>query len=97
MYIAMNNSGENLVNNIYDYSIGDKSFWKSKFRNVMNDITDFNADDIVYEYFSNNNLRPKDLDINIINCWLYPEDNKFKQYMINNILHILKTNSYQFY
>ena len=93
----MNNSGENLVNNIYDYSIGDKSFWKSKFRNVMNDITYFNADDIVYEYFSNNNLRPKDHDINIINCWLYPEDNKFKQYMINNILHILKTNSYQFY
>ena len=49
MYIAMNNSGENLVNNIYDYSIGDKTFWKSKLKNLRNDITFF-VDDIVYEY-----------------------------------------------
>ena len=39
----------------------------------------------------------KDLDTDIINCWFYLEDNKFKQYMINNILHILKTNNHQFY
>ena len=52
---------------------------------------------IVYEYCSNNNVKHKHLDIDIINCWFYLEDNKFKQYMINNMLHILKTNNYQFY
>ena len=74
-----------------------KKYWKSNFNNVIDDLTYFNADDIVYEYFSNNSVRPKYLDINIITCWFYIEDNKFKQHMINNILLILKTNNYQFY
>ena len=65
--------------------------------NVINDITYFNADDIVSEYFSNNRVRHKDLDIDIISCWLYLGDNKFKQCVINNILHILKTKNHQFY
>ena len=93
----MNNLADNLVNNIYDYSIGDKRFWESKFKHVIDDMTYFNADDIVYVYFSKNNVERKDLDIDIINCWFYLEDNKFKQCMINNILHILKSNSHQFY
>jgi hypothetical protein len=46
---------------------------------------------------SNNHVKHRDLDIDVINCWFYIEDNKFKQYMINNILHILKTNNHQFY
>ena len=65
--------------------------------NVINDITYFNADDIVSEYFSNNRVRHKDLDIDIISCWFCLEDNEFKQCAINNILHILKTNNHQFY
>ena len=90
----MNNLADNLVNRIYDYSIGAKNFWKSKCKKLITDITYFNVDDIVSEYFSNNSVIPKDLDINIINCWFYLEDNKFKQYMINNNLHILKTNNH---
>lgn len=86
----MRTLGDNLVNHIYDYSIGDKTFWKSKFRNVVNDITHFHVDDIVYEYFSGNHAKPKDLGIDSINCRFYLDDNKFKQSMINNILHILK-------
>ena len=93
----MNNLADNLVNPIYDYSMGDTNFWESRFINVINDITYFNADDIVYEYSSNNQVKRKDLDIDIINCWFYLEDKKFKQYMVNNILHILKTNNHQFY
>ena len=93
----MNNLADNLVNHVYDYSIGDKRFWESKFKIAINHITHFNADDIVYEYFSNNNLKHKDLDVDIINCWFYLEDNKFKQYKINSILHVLKTNNHQFY
>ena len=71
MYITMNNLADNLVNHIYDYSIGDKKQWKSKFKNVIDEITYFNADDIVNDYFSNHNVRPKDLDIHIINCWFH--------------------------
>ena len=63
----------------------------------MDEITCFNADDIVSEYFSNNHVRHKDLDIDIINCWFYLEDNNFKLYVINNILHILESNNHQFY
>ena len=92
----MNNLADNLINHIYDYSIGDKKI-EIKFKNVIDEITYFNADDIVSEYFSNNNVRPKELDINIINCWLYLDDNKFKQYIINNVLHILKYDNHQFY
>ena len=47
--------------------------------------------------FSNNRVKHKCLEIDIINSWLYLDDNKFKQYMINNLLHILKTNNHQFY
>ena len=68
-----------------------------KIKNVRNYITYFSADDIVYECFSNNNVKHKDLDIDIINCWFYFEDTNFKQYKINNILHTLKTNNCQFY
>jgi len=92
----MNNLADNLINHIYDYSIGDKKI-EIKFKNVIDEITYFNVDDIVSEYFSNNNVRPKELDINIINCWFYLDDNKFKEYMINNILHILKCSNHPFY
>ena len=68
-----------------------------KILNVINDITYFNVDDIVFEYFSNKHVKPKDLDIDIVSCWFYLDDNKFKQYMVNNILHILKTKNHQFY
>ena len=64
----MNNLADNLINHIYDYSIGDKKL-EVNFKNVIDQITYFNVDDIVSEYFSNNNVRPKELDINIINCW----------------------------
>ena len=87
MYLTMNNLAGNLVTHTYHYSIGDNNFWKSKS----------NADHIVCEYSSNIHIKPKDLDINTINCWFYLEDNNFKHYMINNVLHILKTNNYQFY
>ena len=93
----MNNLADNVVNHIYDYSIGNKNFWKSKLKNVINDITYLNADDSVSEYFSNNNVRTKHLDINIINSWFSLEDDKFKQYMINIILHILIHNNHPFY
>ena len=42
-------------------------------------------------------VRPKDLATNIINGWFHLGDDKFKQYMINNILRILKYNNHQFY
>ena len=77
----MNNLTDNLVNHIYDYSIDDAHF---------------NADDVVSEYFSNKVVRYKNLDINIINCWFHL-DNKLKQYMITNILHILRYNKHPFY
>jgi len=93
----MNKFDENLVELIYDYSIGDAVYWRSKFQHVLNEITYFNADDIVSEYFSHNYFRYKDIDIDIMNCWFYLEDSKFKQYMINNILYILKCNNHHFY
>ena len=93
----MNNLADNLVNHIYAYSIGDKTYWKSKFKNGIDEITYLNADDVVSEYFSNTNVRPKDLDINIINCWFSFEDDKFKQYLINNISHILRYIKHPFY
>ena len=64
----MNNLAGNLVNRIYDYSTGDKTCWKPKFKNVTDEITYVNAGDIVSEYSSNKNVRFKDLDINIISC-----------------------------
>ena len=73
------------------------SFWKSKFKYVIPDITYFNADDIVYAYFSNNHIKAKDIDIDSISCWFCIEENKFKQYMINHILHSQKITNYQFY
>ena len=79
----MNNLGGNLINKIYDYSIGDKKYWKSKFKDVINEITYFNADDIVCEYFSKNHVKHNDLEINIINCWFHL-DYKFKEYIIKD-------------
>ena len=52
---------------------------EGKVSNLINEITCFNAADIVYEYFSNNYVRHKALDIDVINCWLYLDENKFKQ------------------
>jgi len=96
MYITMNNLTDNLVNHIYDYSIGDKTYWKSKFKDVIDEIAYFHVDDIVSEYVSHEIVRYKDLDINIINCWFHL-DYKFKQYMINDILHIVRYNNHPFY
>ena len=45
-----------------------KTYWKSKFKNVIDEIAYFNADDIVCEYFPNKNVRYKELDIDIISC-----------------------------
>ena len=92
----MNSLADDLVNHIYEYSIGDNNFGNQYFFKVINPIAYFNADDIVCEYFSNHNVRPKNLDINITNCRFHL-DYKFKQYMINNILHILKYNNHPFY
>ena len=108
----MKNLTKDLIEHIYDYSIGDKDFWKSKFSNVINEIKYFNASKIVEEYFNHNYFRYKDIEIDIINCTnsalhclvgtmchtlFYLDDTKFKQYLINNILHILKSNNHQFY
>ena len=46
---------------------------------------------------SNNNVKHKYLDTDITTCWFYFEDNKLKQLMVNNIVHILKANNHQFY
>jgi len=62
----------------------------------VHDITYFNAEDIIGEYFSTNHVRLKTLDIDIRNCWFYL-DYKFKQYMIKHILHILKCNNHPLY
>ena len=35
----MNNLADNLVSHIYSYSVGDKSFCESKFKNVVNYMT----------------------------------------------------------
>jgi hypothetical protein len=67
-----------------------------KIKQVLHDITYLNADDIVFEYFSSNNVRTQYLDIQIVNCWFHLEC-KFKQYMIANILHLLKYTNHQFY
>ena len=96
MCIIVNSLTDNLVNHIYHYSIGDTYFWMSKFTYVINDITYFNADDIGSDYFSNKHVRHNDPDIDIINCWYYLEYNKFKQYMIKAMLHILKSNNHPF-
>ena len=96
MYITVNNLADNLVNHIYDYSIGDKNFWISKFKDVIKKTTYSNADDIVSDCFSNDYVRHTDLAVDVINCLLYLEDNWIKQYMINNILHILKYINKQF-
>ena len=47
----MNNWGENLVNKLYDYSIGDTSYWKSKFKNVIDEIVYCNDADVVHDFF----------------------------------------------
>ena len=82
---------------INDFSVGNAVDWKSNFRDVINEITYFNADNIVSKYFNRNYFRQKDIDIDIINCCFYLEDHKYKQYMINTILHILKCNNHHFY
>ena len=99
----MDNLTNNLVNHIYDYSIGGKDFWKSKFSNVINEATYFNTENIISDYFNHNYFRYKDIDIDSINCTkrampflvgtlchtlFYLGDNKFKQYLIN--IEILK-------
>ena len=81
MYIAIEQLGRQLDKSyLWLFHRFKNKKWKSKFRNVTNDITNFNADDITYEYSSNKHVKPKDLDIDIINCWFYLDDNKFKQY-----------------
>jgi len=50
-----------LVNHIYDYSIGDNKYSKSKFNNVIDEMTYFNVDDIVTEYVQIKMLDPKTL------------------------------------
>ena len=92
----MSNLSDNLVNQIYDDSIGDKYFRQSIFTDVLNDTTDFNDDDIVSDYFSNNHVGHEDLGIDITTCWYYLEDNNVKQFKINNTFHILKPNSHHF-
>ena len=67
----MNNLCGNLVNHIYDYSIGDDLYLKSKFTDVINHKSYFNVDDIVSDYSSNNRVIHKDLAVDIINCWFY--------------------------
>ena len=67
----MKNLTKDLIEHIYDYSIGDKYFWKSNFSNVINDITYFNAYNIVEDYFNHNYFRYKNIDIDIINCLFY--------------------------
>ena len=37
----MNSLADNLVNDIYDYSIDDKTYWKSKFKNAIDEISEF--------------------------------------------------------
>ena len=64
----MNNLCGNLVNHIYDYSIGDDLCWRSQLKNVVHEIKYFNVDDIVSAYSSNNHVR-QDLDSGIISCW----------------------------
>ena len=51
----------NLVNRVYDSSIGDDLYWKSKFTGVIKYISYFNADDIVSDYFQIIMLRIKTL------------------------------------
>ena len=34
----MNNLTDNLINHIYDYSIGNKKYWMSKYRDVTHEI-----------------------------------------------------------
>ena len=44
-------------------------YWKSKFKNVIHEMIYFNTDDVASDYFTSNNLRYKDLNIDILNCW----------------------------
>ena len=53
----MKNLTEDLIEHIYDYSIGDKDVWKSKFSTVINEITYFNAENRVSNYFNHNYFR----------------------------------------
>ena len=39
MYTTMNGLTDNLVDKFYAYYIGDKTHWKSKFKNVIHEIT----------------------------------------------------------
>ena len=93
----MNKVDENLVELIRDYSIGSKSFWKLKFNKVLDEVKYFHADNIVSYYFNNKDVRYKDIYIDIMNFCFGLEDNKFKQYMVKNTLHILKCNNHHFY
>ena len=63
----MNSLADNLV--IILMTIPYKNCWKSKFKHVFHDIAYFFAGDIGYEYFSNNNVKHKDIEIDMINCW----------------------------
>ena len=93
------NSLPNDISNLIGNALhGDKSYWKSKFQDVLHDIKNFNADYIVSHYFNDDNIRYKDIYIDIMNFWFHiGEHNKFKQYLINKTLHVLKSKNHHFY
>ena len=92
------NSLPNDISNLIGNALhGDKSYWKSKFQDVLHDIKHFNADNLVTDYFNDHDFRYKDIYIDIMNFWFGLEDNKFKQYIVKNTLHVLKSNNHNFY
>ena len=50
---------------------------QSRFKSVLDEIKYFNADDIVSYYFNHNDVRYKDIYIDLMNCWFGLEDTKF--------------------
>ena len=93
----------NLKECIYDYSIGDKRFWKSKFNEVLNDIEIHNPEMLVCVCFCddknefNSYRRMKDLQIDIYNLMEYIEGLKFKDKIKHGVLNILSNMSHPNY
>ena len=63
-----------ITNIINDSLHGPMSHWKMRYNNVLDDIKQFNADNLVSNYFNDDDPRYKDIYIDIMKLWFGFED-----------------------
>ena len=83
---------------VLDFLVGKQTYWKTVFNNVLKEVSRFQADTIVSILFDDAHFNRKQLDFNILILKkMFLIMYKFKNRLINNILHVLKCNGSSFY